>query len=103
MRWINRIKRFFLMKVLSALGFGGVIGLCIVSCDSKPASQEDRKINMVEMGDNTGASPSIPQESRTAENSANAENAINAGTEQEPSNTEIPNHDSNQASDAYDK
>ena len=53
----HRIKRNILIKVLSALGFSGVIGFCIVSCDSKPASQENQNANTIETSGNS-ASPS---------------------------------------------
>ena len=35
-----RIKRHFLIRLLSALGFGSVIAYSICSCDSKPVSQD---------------------------------------------------------------
>ena len=52
MNWFYQLKHNFLIRLLNALGFGGVIGFCIVSCDSKPASQ-DIQNNSVEIQNNT--------------------------------------------------
>lgn len=81
MSWFYRIKRHFLIKVLGALGFGSVVGFCIVSCDAKPASQADQKVSTVETTDTTAPSPDArPNEPQPADTVANAENTANADT-----------------------
>ena len=34
MNSLNKIKHNFLIKLMSILGFGGMVGFCISSCDS---------------------------------------------------------------------
>ena len=40
MSWFYQIKRHLLIRLLSALGFGGMIAYSICSCDSKPVTQD---------------------------------------------------------------
>ncbi len=42
MRWFNRKKRLFLIKLMALLGYGGMTAYCIGGCDSKPAQNESQ-------------------------------------------------------------
>ena len=53
MNYLYRAKRNLLIRLLNALGFGGVIAYCICSCDSKPEDKTIKAIDSQRVTDNT--------------------------------------------------
>jgi len=62
MNRIYQIKRRFLIRLLSALGFGGVIAYCVCSCDSRPVSQDVRQADAQDVADDSQAVPDVNKE-----------------------------------------
>ena len=84
---VLQVKTAFSYQSIKCSWLCGVVGFCIVSCDTKPASQAADKVCTVESSCNTApASETRPNESHSADPVSNAENTTNTNTTK-PENT----------------
>ena len=78
MSWFYKFKRHFLIKLISALGFGGTVAFCIVGCDTKPANNAEEQKTSPEETTDAETQPKTDAETATqdAEVPANPENPV---------------------------